>query len=223
MGGRLRRLHAAVVSLLLAATTLVALEASAAQLNASEGPRISGPLALAEKECEFDTRETESGDLAATVKSCVYFFFFDDSEEEDNSDDYGVAWFQSNVNTAKGWCALSFRSKVPVPSGSALTALQPRGVRNIDAPANFTTNLKVDAEGAAVENGRVKKNSRLYPDKLRSRVLQQGSKVRFSWTGSSPKRLGFAFGFELAWDAGTSPNLQLEVVLDTDFKKKDEC
>lgn len=219
-----RTLHAAVVSVLLAASApLIAPEASAAQLNASEEPNISGPLDLAEKECEFDTRETKGGDLVATVKSCVYFYFFDDSEEEDDANDYGVAWFQSNVNAVKGWCALSFRSQVPVPSGSTLTALQPRGVKNINAPAKFTTNLKVDVEGAATENGRVKKNSKLYPEKLRSRVLQQGSKVRYSWTGSSTKRLGFAFGFELAWDAGTSPNLQLEVVLDTDFKAKDEC
>jgi hypothetical protein len=218
-----RTLHAAVVSLLLAATTFVAPEASAAQLNASENPNVSGPLDLAEKECEFDRRETETGDLVANVKSCVYFYFFDDSEEEDDASDYGVAWFQSNVNPVKGWCTLRFRSQVPVPSGSTLTALQPRGVKKINAPAKFTTNLKVDAEGAATENGRVKKNAKLYPEKVRSRVLQQGSKVRFSWTGSSPKRLGFAFGFELAWDAGTSPNLQLEVVLDTDFKAKDKC
>jgi hypothetical protein len=187
----------AAVAIAVLGALLLPTDASAAQLNASEDPTKKGPLAKDGGECDRD-RARSGGELAARSKSCSDVYSFNPLFEDKERRDYGAVWLQANVDTEPGWCARSTTMEIKVPRGVRIEGRTPP-YKRVEDPERVRARIVVDAGGTADQNGVLKNTFRLYPRRLKPDV--DGRTLTVNWKGNTPKKLGFALGVEISWNA----------------------
>lgn len=205
MRRRLRRPLAAVLAGALVVWWQVPAQA---QLDAREEPVVAGPLEAAGegKKCRVSKFEVE-GEVVARARICLFLYAFDPGMEDDETNDYGVMWAQTNVDTGRGWCAFKVHTEVYVPDEMPIHNRVPKA-RKIRKRTAVTSKLTVDADGHATEEASVKKRMTLYPRSL-TRSRRDGGdrtdRVRVTWRGETAAKLGFVSGMEVSWPVEDGP------------------
>lgn len=179
-----------------------------AQLDARDDPVVSGPLASAGegKKCRATKYEVE-GEVVARAKICLFLYSFDAAMEDDETNDYGVMWAQTNVDTRGGWCAFNVHTEVYLPSEMPIHNRVPKA-QKIPGRKKVAWKLNVDASGHASEAGTVKKALTLFPSALSRSRKDAGDGmdlVRVTWRGETAAKLGFVSGLEVSWPVETGP------------------
>jgi hypothetical protein len=200
------RLGAASAALAVAAGTSLAqpVPAVAEQLNAREGPEVSGPLSTdpALKSCKKTSRRTETGQLIARFHVCTRYYRFGTNHENDSDSNYGAFWIQATVDAKNGWCAKQTTVAVSWHGGVRNKAPAPGTFERAKHRERFKTKLIVDADGHADTTATIKNSFALLPGKLRSRLLADPKLFRVRWTGGSKNKVALVAGLELSWPQG---------------------
>jgi hypothetical protein len=185
---------------------LISPAASAAQMDAREKPSVKGPLTTSDelKNCK-SKRQRSDGELVARFKVCTSYYIFDPAQETNANRDYGAYWIQVNINSTNGWCSRVVKTNLSLPNGVHQKAPKPGTSVKRGRVRSYTTKLRVDAQGAAVDDGVIKNSVRLWPGRLRAVTRNDGNTYRLRWAGNSAAKLAFAAGLELSWVAGESP------------------
>ena len=202
--------------------------AHAGQMNAEDEPRVTGPLELAEgmPKCNRQV-ERQQGQVAAVAKSCFRFYTFDPAAETNANEDYGVIWLQSTLNGHNGWCALKADSDIIVPEGTQIHGRAPKPYTEIRARRFLRTTLAVDAgsdgEYHTETPGSVSKGYIAYPRVLRAWFNSDRTVFRLRWLGTTPRKLAFVSGIEIAWNAVEGPPESATFQMNFDLRKKSRC
>jgi hypothetical protein len=196
--------------------------AAARQLDATDRPRVTGPLIRDTRDC--GRRATKSGGVVVGVaKSCVRFYRFRSGRESDPRRDYGVVWLQTNVNARPSWCATSVTSDILVPRRARLHAHKPKATPK-SRERRLTTRLFVDAADHSGPNDAIiKRGYRLFGRTMRGVVRQERTIFRTIWYGSSARKLAFVSGIEISWPQAQGPPLSVNSHLNYKLKRKGTC
>jgi hypothetical protein len=192
----MQRAVRAVAMAAILGTLLLPTDASA-QLDATDNPTKTGPLARDGGDCKTD-RARSGGSLAAVSKSCSDAYSFNPQRENKPGRDYGAVWLQGSVKTEPGWCARAATMTLRVPRGVRIEDRTPSFKRTED-PQRVRARIVVNADGTAEENGVVKNHFRLFPNFIKPDV--DGRTFTLDWRGNTARNLGFAMGVEISWDA----------------------
>ncbi len=174
-----------------------------AQTSADEPPDVSGPMHAGDAQCGGGPL-THEGRLLARVRTCIWFIPFDELSETDLTRSYGVLWVQNTVDPVGGWCATRVPTEIKISKDAERHARTPSSRVKTRRPRPVTTSLTVDADGHAVENGRVKQSYRLYRRGLTPSLAEDGRIVRSTWKGKESDKLFFAAGAEVSWELFSS-------------------
>ena len=189
----------AVTGALVGSLLLLSTPAAAAQLDASERPRSSGPLSFEGKHCARQTLRAD-GKKVATARTCLFLYSFSPLSETDALRDYGAAWAQTEVDASGGWCATKIRSALFLPKETEGHTHAPTA-KKAAKPKRVTTKLVVDAEGFGLAEGILTQSYRLYPRRITPSVSDAGRTVSVTWKGNTSKPLAFALGLEFSASA----------------------
>jgi hypothetical protein len=212
-----------VVSALLVLLVLAPVAQAAEQLDARTAPEVQGPLGGGDPSCR---RQVESKDdkTVAVVRLCSRLYAFGSGSETDEANDYGVLWLQSNVDAAKGWCAVEVNTSAAIGEGGAVYDTAPGSRRKTTKRKRITVSLTVDAQGEATETGSLSQSLVLLPRRMKPIIepTNQGTDFTLKWVGSAGRKVASAAGVEMSWPAGIgSPTI--EPTLTYRFEKKGEC
>src|SRR5688500_2961843 len=158
--------------------------AATAQMDAADDPEVAGELEMQTDECRKQ-QEKFKDQIVAAGKTCLRIYTYDQTAETDDARNYGVVWLQSNVNAKRGWCAAEVLSDVDLPSDIRVETREPRSM-DIKRRKNYETALTVTADGNASESAAetsIRQSQILYPEKVTSRVLENGNVFRLKWKG----------------------------------------
>lgn len=204
--------------------TLLAPVASAAeQLDARTAPETEGPLTGGEASCRRQV-ETKDDRTVAVVRLCSRLYALEPASETDEANDYGLLWLQSNVDAAKGWCAVEVNTSAVVGEGGAVYDTAPGSRLRANKRKRIEVSLTVDAQGEATETAKASQSLVMFPRQMKPIIepTNQGTDFTLKWVGSVGRKLAFASGVELSWPAGIgSP--AIEPTLTYRFEKKGEC
>ena len=175
--------------------------AEAAQLDARDNPKVSGPLSHAGGACTTD-REKSGGELAVVSRACGDVYGFNPEAEGNKRRNYDVVWLQTNVDPRNGWCVTEARSIIRVPKGYRIEGWAPRKER-ADTKRRVRTRLVATAGGTAENNGVVKNSWVLVPKVADPTVTRR--KLILEWRGETGRKLGFALGVEVSFRANDRP------------------
>jgi hypothetical protein len=192
-----------LVLLLTLGLLAAAVPASAAQLEASDGPRSRGPLRQDRKKCIRDVRRTPGGQVIARFALCRWFFRFRADRETNPNRNFGAWWVQAAVDAENGWCTKVTRVDSNLPDGwkgvAPKLGADPRG------PQTYTTRLKVDAQGATTNPGRLSQDFMIRQGRMTAFRPAPG-RYRLRWDGRpTPKKLSYAVGIEMSYPQGGDP------------------
>ncbi len=197
--------------------------AAGEQLDARTEPQTEGPLSGGDASCRRQV-ETKDGSTVAVVRLCSRLYALAPESETDEANDYGVLWLQSNVDAAKGWCAVEVNTSAAIGEGGAVYDTAPGARRRTNKRKRIEVTLTVDAQGEATETAAASQSLVMFP-RLMKPILEptnQGTDFTLKWVGSVGRKLAFASGAELSWPAGIgSPTI--EPTLTYRFEKKGEC
>lgn len=190
----------AVTGALVGSLLLVSTPAAAAQLDASERPRSSGPLSFEGKRCVRHTLRAD-GNKVASARTCLFLYSYSPLSETDALRDYGAAWSQTQVDARGGWCATKIRSALFLPEETEGHAHAPKA-KKAAKPKRVTTKLVVDAERFGLADGTLTQAYRLYPRRITPAVSDAGRTLSVTWNGHTSKPLAFVLGLEFSASAG---------------------
>lgn len=164
--------------------------ASAAARDASDPPRVSGPLVdLAPGECE------DGGSLApgsTRLEMCAWLY--DLVPAETNAlEDYGAYWIQIDVEPAQGTCVYGVDFGTSGPIEGRIVSSAPR---TSGTGGETTVELTVDAEGAALAEGQIAQDLSLPKGRIRTHT--DADAFAFRWKGKTAKKLVLAMGIQVA-------------------------
>ena len=189
---------------LIAAVLMLAAPAPAAteQLNAGDDPEVSGPLELQTKDCKQQV-ETFEDQVVASGKTCLRIYTYDPSAEADPTQNYGVVWLQSTLNSSRGWCGAEVRSDVDLPEDITVGSKAPKSME-VPRKKDWETSLSTTAGGNGGEAS-IRQTQVLYPRVLRTKVIEEDNVFRLKWAGFRDEKLAFASGAEISWAADEAP------------------
>lgn len=187
--------------------TLVPGTAHARQLRAADQPKTSGPLSAAGSQCT-DQQLKHDGETIAKVESCIWVYQLDETMETDLLYTYGAVWLQNTVDPVNGWCATKVPAEITIPQGTQRESFAPQGSTTTTRPKRVTTKLTIDAAGAAIEDGRISNDYKLYPRSMKTTSLDGGRTTRFTWSGQESDKLAFAGGVQAAWSTLAAPQFR---------------
>lgn len=174
--------------------------AATEQMGAAQAPEVSGELELANDNCRKQQEKFE-GEVVATGKTCLWIYTYDPTAETDEARNYGVVWLQSNVNAKRRWCASKVLSDVDLPNDIRVESRAPLRL-DVNRRKTYKTVLRPTADGNAAqtaEDTKITQTQVLYPQSVRTRVVDKGNLFRLKWEGSRDEKLGFASGAEISW------------------------
>jgi hypothetical protein len=176
-----------------------------AQLDASDDPRVAGELELETDGCRKQ-REKYRGNVVARGKTCLRIYTYDPTAEDDDARNYGVVWLQSNLNSSRGWCGSKVLSDIDLPNNIDVESRSPRTME-IKNRKSYETVLTAEAGGNGTGDATsVEQDQVLYPEKVRTKIIDNLNTFRLKWVGLEKDKLGFASGAEISWAAGSNPD-----------------
>ena len=190
------------------ALILPATPAFAKQMDVRDEPTSSGEVDLVTSQCGRAEKKVD-GQVAAVARSCLYFYEFDSADESDAALDYGIVWLQTTLNAREGWCTTKVNSDVRLLEGTTPYAdgMAPAEQLTTDIKKTVTVKLATKARENSALEGSVEQSFDLYPMSATAilkeikKTPQEDHLFRLQWKGSSRKKLGFASGIEVSWDA----------------------
>ncbi len=191
----------------LAILVLVAPAASAAQMDATDSPEVSGELELATENCQTQN-ERHEGRTVARGKTCLRIYTYDPGSETDNTRNYGVAWLQSNVNSRLGWCTSKAVADIDLPANFEVESRTPRSM-DVNRRRTFESVLTPDAGGNAsktADDSSIRQTQVIYPRTIRTWLTAETNIFRLKWLGLKDEKLGFASGVEMSWPSQMAPD-----------------
>jgi len=197
--GRGKTRAVGIVSMLVLSSIALPAPASA-QLDARERPRVTGPLAFVNKDCDRRL-ERAGGRIIATSRSCLRFYAFDPAEENSPRRNFGVVWMQSDVDARRRWCTTQVRSVINFPRRVRVLGTTPGDGTSSNA---HLARARLRVNNATDKPGTIQNNFKLYPRRL-STGLANPTSFHAVWRGSTRRPLGFALGVELSWQANDGP------------------
>lgn len=200
---RTKGTHVTKVSGLVVALMLVIPSAGSApaQLDASDDPRVTGELELETDGCEKQ-HEKYRGNVVARGKTCLRIYTYDPNSEEDAERNYGVVWLQSNLNSSRGWCGSEVISDIDLPNNIDVESKAPETM-DVNRRKSYETVITAEAGGNGTgDPTSIEQDQVLYPEKVRTKVINNTNTFRLKWTGLEKNKLGFASGAEISWEAG---------------------
>lgn len=217
----MKALRTAIALIVLA--LLASAATAAGQLDARTAPQTEGPLTGGDASCRRQV-ETKDDRTVAVVRLCSRLYALAPASETDEANDYGVLWLQSNVDAAKGWCAVEVNTSATIGEGGAVYDTAPGSRRRANKRKRIEVSLTIDAQGEATETAKASQSLIMFPRQMKPIIepTNQGTDFTLKWVGSVGRKLAFAGGIELSWPAGIgSP--AIEPTLTYRFEKKGEC
>jgi hypothetical protein len=193
----------AVAVAALAVVTILGSPAGAVQLAVKDNPEISGPLVRVSKFCGRQT-DRQRGRAVAHVSTCSYLYRYKPAKENNDRRNFGVAWLQTSLNAAKGWCARRMRSTLTLSATTRQLSWAPRD-ESTDRRKTVTTRVRADAQGSGQAVGVVQQDFVLRPRRINSTLQKDPDKLVLRWRGSTPWKIGFALGVEISWRRRQEP------------------
>jgi hypothetical protein len=170
-------------------------------MNASDEPRVSGPLNLEEEKCDRKVQNYE-GDKVAVARRCLRFYSYDPASESALDRDYGALWLQATVNPVAGWCTTRTRSKIVLPEDLGLHTRAPKKRKTIRERGSYTTTLDVTVEDNG-KAGSVAQDWIAYPRSIQPSLDERV--FTLGWRGKTGAKLAFAHGIEISWTTASPP------------------
>lgn len=198
MDKRFRSLAGPVIVL-----TLFGAGVANAQMLANDDPTVTGPLSRDEKDCVRDADSATSGQTAVVSKACSYSYAFNPNRDKDSARDYGVFWFQTNVDPRNGFCVSNVKAKIRVPRGYRIENKAPTYERT-SSPTRDTARLRVDAGGGRHNDAVVKNSYTLFPRVLKPTL--DGRKLIVEWRGGTRRTVALALGVEVSYRENNLPD-----------------
>lgn len=189
-----------LVGLLCAAVSWPAQPAAAQDPDASNPPRVSGPLVGSPLGCE-DNGPAAPGEAKGQSCSWLYDLVPAESNLEEN---FSAYWVQMEIDPGKGWCAKEMSFTMSAPSDGRIVSAAPDRGGRIGKSRLTTTELIVDAEGAAPLPGTVAQDVK--PGRGRVTVTMDESVYSYRWRGNSRDKVVLAVGIQMT-HAGLPPEL----------------
>lgn len=198
-------------------------EAQVRQMDARDGPEVTGPLNRQSTDCKTQ-REGFEGDIVAVSKTCLRIYTLAPGSETDRARDYGIVWLQSNLNSSHSWCAVKVLSDVNLPADVTVERKVPRRFLPIDRRKRFTAKLRATGGGTATTGATIFQDAYLYPKEIRTsaRLIETQRVFGLKWLGSSDEKLGFPSGAEISWEQGNAPR-GISFRLNYELKQKTNC
>lgn len=197
------------------AFTLVGAGLANAQMLANDDPRVKGPLARDDKDCVRDADSTSSGQRAVVSKACSYSFAFNPNRDNDNQRDYGVFWFQVNVEPKNGFCVSRVMSKIRVPRGYRIENKTPRYERT-SSRTRDKAKLRVDAGGGRRNDAIVKNSYGLFPRRLKPDL--EARRLTVEWNGGTRNTVAMVLGIEVSYREGNLPDNSAHGSVDSELR-----
>ena len=176
--------------------------AAVEQLDAGDDPQVAGPLELQTKDCK-QQQETFEGQTVAAGKTCLRIYTYDPAAEADATSNYGIVWLQSTLNSSRGWCGAVVRSDVDLPTDITVLSKAPKSME-VNRKKEYETSLSTTASGNGGEAS-IRQNQVLYPNVVRTKVIEDDNIFRLRWAGFRDEKLAFASGAEISWAADDAP------------------
>lgn len=174
--------------------TVVALGAPALadDPDASNPPRVSGPLVGSPFSCE-DNGPPGPGETKG--QSCSWMYNLAPAET-DAERDFSAYWVQMEIHPGKGQCALMLQFDVQLPDGVELLSASHQKSRRLSKRTDQTSTLVVDGAGAAPLPGRIEQDMLMTSGHEVVRMSDQ--RYRYRWTGPSKSKIVVAIGLQMA-------------------------
>lgn len=189
-----------LIGLLCATVSWPAQPAAAQDPDASNPPRVSGPLVGSPFGCE-DNGPAAPGEAKGQSCSWLYDLVPAESNPEE---DFSAYWVQMEIDPGKGFCAKEMSFRMSAPSGGRIVSAAPDRDRRITKSRLTTTELIVNADGAAPIPGAVAQDVK--PGRGRVTVTVNENAYSYRWKGNSRHKVVLAVGIQLT-HAGLPPDL----------------
>jgi hypothetical protein len=203
-------------AIFLVPSLLLPLVPALAQLDPTNGPNLSGPIAPDKPTCfnklERDPRtdpnprngSDKDQTVMAQVRLCSWLLTYDPDQDGNISRDYGAAWVQTSIDARNGYCVRNANTKIrlPLDEGTAGGRTPHRSV-TIASPRRKNVSLKVAPANATGRDATIAQHFRLYPKSLEVayKVVENGRLYLNNWKGhaTDEQTLSFATGVKMSW------------------------
>jgi hypothetical protein len=187
VGGR-RFILVAVAALVLTA----AQPALARDPDASDSPRVSGPLVFLPYECEDNGTP---GPHESAAQACGWWYDLAPLDT-DPIHDFSAYWLQIELDPAKGQCVFHLEFDMELPESVQIVSASAETDRRITAKTEPVAELVVDGGGTAPVPGVISQDTLV--SKGRERVRMTDHTYSYSWSGVSKDKVMVAVGVQLA-------------------------
>ena len=169
--------------------SLAADPAAAAPADASDSPRVSGPLLGSPLGCE-DNGPSGPGELRG--QSCTWSYELAPAHTNP-TEDFSALWTQIEIDPGSGMCAQRIEFEVRLSGGERIVSAAPVTAA---AAREAVTGLVVDAGAAAPVPGRIEQDVAPPPGRVRIEVGDH--RYSYTWTGRSRRKVMIAVGIQFS-------------------------
>ena len=175
--------------------------------DASESPRVTGPLVPGYKDCSIQRTQSDTGEVGVVTKKCVRLYEYDQAKEDNPNRDYGVAWVQTSLTPRNGWCLVHVESAV-LNNDNNILKKEPGSGFKVSRTKPITSKLVATAGGDGTKDAVVKNTFPMRPGRVRRTTDFNGRYFKVFWDGATTKPIAFALGIEVWWnpETQTAPN-----------------
>ena len=195
---------------------LLPLVPALAQLDPTNSPRLSGPIASDKPKCS-DRREVDGrtdptpkkpnngdGTVMARVRLCSWLLTYDPEQDGNVGRDFGAAWVQTSIDGRNGYCVRSANTKIRLPLQEGLVSGRtPHKTVQLDAPRRKNVGLTIAPRNSSGTVATVAQHFRLLPRELNVLYKDKPNGRLYSnlWRGRATDRqtLSFAAGVKMSW------------------------
>lgn len=160
--------------------------------DASDDPRVSGPLVGVPWPCEDNG---PAGPNEAKGQSCSWSYDLIPAET-DTGADFSALWIQMEIDPGKGWCAQQMHLELEAPSGSRIVSAVPDRGGRMTKSSPSVSELVVDGDGSAPLPGTIGQDIDLTSG--RTKISFDEDHYRFVWRGNSRNKVMVAIGLQFA-------------------------
>ncbi len=190
---------------LVAGLSLPAEPVAAATADASDSPRVSGPLLGTPLGCE-DNGPSGPGELSG--QSCTWSYELAPAHTN-ATEDFSVLWTQMEIDPGTGMCAQRIEFELRLSGGERIVSAAPTTAA---AARGSVTKLVVDADGAAPVPGQIEQDVAPPPGRVRIEVGDR--RYSYTWTGRSRHKVMIAVGIQFP-HGRVPPQLQTAMAVST--------
>ena len=178
-------------SLVAAAAIAFGAPALANQPDASDPPRVSGPLVGLPFGCE-DNGPAGPGEVKGQSCSWSYNLAADTAAQRD----FSAYWVQMEIDPGKGNCALELDFDVDLPEEIQLVSATHDSSRRLSKKTGQTSRLVVDGGGTAPASGTIEQD--LLMSNGRETVAISDHTYSYKWRGKSKTKIVLAIGLQMS-------------------------